>query len=56
MFNLFKKNPTKALEKQHEKLMAQAMALQRTGDLRAYAAKLEEAEKVMDRIVELQKK
>lgn len=53
MFGLFKKNPTKALEKQHQRLMEEAMAIQRSGDLKAYAAKIDEAEKVMDKIVAL---
>ncbi|TXF89074.1 Lacal_2735 family protein [Neolewinella aurantiaca] len=51
MFGLFKKNPIKALEKQHKNLMEEAMALQRSGDLKAYATKIAEAEKVMDKIV-----
>ena len=56
MFNLFKKNPTKDLEKKHKAIMQEAMALQRSGDLRAYAVKIEEAEKIMDQIVALNKK
>lgn len=55
MFNLFKKNPTKELEKQHKVLLEEAMALQRKGDLKGYAVKIDEAEKVMDKIVELTK-
>lgn len=56
MFGLFKKDPVKALEKEHEKLMAEAMRIQRSGDLKAYAAKITEAEALMDKIVELSKK
>ncbi len=56
MFGLFKKNPTKELEKQHKRLMEEAVAVQRSGDLRAYAEKISEAEKLMDKIVELNKK
>ncbi|WP_157501029.1 DUF6435 family protein [Lewinella sp. 4G2] len=56
MFNFFKKNPTKDLEKRHKVLMQEAMSLQRNGDLKGYAAKLDEAEKVMDKIVELSNK
>jgi hypothetical protein len=56
MFGLFKKNPTKELEKKHQRLMEEAMAIQRSGDLKAYAVKINEAEKVMDQIVELNKK
>ena len=51
MFGLFKKNPTKELEKKHQRLMEEAMTIQRSGDLKAYAAKIEEAEAVMDQIV-----
>lgn len=56
MFGLFKKDPVKALEKQHHRLMEEAMAIQRSGDLKAYAAKIAEAELVMDKIVELSRK
>ena len=56
MFGLFKKDPTKALEKEHKRLMEQAMHLQRSGDLKAYAAKIAEAEAVMDQIVALRNK
>ncbi len=56
MFGLFKKDPVKRLEKDHQRLMEEAMNLQRNGDLKGYAAKLAEAEKVMDQIVELTKK
>jgi hypothetical protein len=56
MFGLFKKNPSKELEKKHARLMEEAMTIQRSGDLKAYAVKIAEAEKVMDQIVELNKK
>jgi hypothetical protein len=56
MFNLFKKNPSKQLEAKHKKLLEEAMALQRKGDIKGFAAKSAEAEKVMDEIVALQKK
>ena len=55
MFGLFKKNPTKKLEQQHQKIMEEAMAFQRKGDLRTYSDKITEAEKLMDKIVELKK-
>ena len=55
MFGFFKKNPTKELEKQHKLLLEEAMALQRKGDLKGYAVKIGEAEKLMDKIVELSK-
>lgn len=50
MFGLFKKNPTKQLEQEYAKLMEEARDIQRSGDLRAYARKLEEAEEVMKKI------
>lgn len=50
MFGLFKKNPTKQLEQEYAKLMEEARDIQRSGDLRAYARKLEEAEEVMKNI------
>ncbi|MBC6996760.1 DUF6435 family protein [Neolewinella lacunae] len=55
MFGLFKKDPVKALEKEHKQLMEEAMAIQRSGDLKSYAAKIAAAEAVMDKIVALSK-
>ena len=56
MFGLFKKNPTKELEKKHQRLLEEAMSLQRNGDLKGYAIKIIEAEAVMDEILNLTKK
>ena len=56
MFGLFKKDPVKQLEKEYKRLLEEAMQLQRGGDIKGYAAKTAEAEKVMDKIVELQEK
>lgn len=50
MFNLFKKDPVKKLEKQYQKLMEEAMYIQRSGDIKAYSAKVAEAEEVMKKI------
>lgn len=50
MFGIFKKDPVKALEQEYRKLMEEAMNIQRTGDLRAYAAKIVEAEEVAKKI------
>lgn len=52
MFGLFKKDPVKELEKQYRQLMEEAMHIQRSGDLRAYAAKIVEAEEVAKKIEE----
>ncbi len=56
MFGLFgKKDPTKKLQKQYQKLMEEATELQRKGDIQAYAKKSEEAEKLMKEIEALRK-
>ena len=53
MFGLFKKDPIKQLEKQYQALMEEAMHIQRSGDLKAYARKIEAAEKVLAEIESL---
>ena len=50
MFGFLKKDPTKALRKDYSRLLSEAMALQRAGDIKGYAAKTAEAEALMDRI------
>lgn len=50
MFGLFKKDPTKKLEKKYLALMEEAMMIQRSGDIKAYSAKVAEAEEVMKEI------
>ena len=55
MFGLFKKDPVKKLERAYEKIMEEAMHIQRSGDLKAYAVKIEEAEKIQAEITKLMK-
>ena len=53
MFNIFKKDPAKKLEKQIEQLSEQAVHYQRNGKLREYAdlmAKIEELNKELEAI------
>lgn len=50
MFGLFNNDPNKKLKKQYEKLMAEAMLLQRKGDIKGYAKKMAEAETVNKQI------
>jgi hypothetical protein len=50
MFNFFKKNPAAQLEKKYEKLLEEAMQLQRKGDIKGYAVKSAEAEEVLKEI------
>lgn len=56
MFGLFKKDPVKKLEKQHKKLLEEAMQLQRGGDIKGYAKKMSEAEAIAQEIEQLQAK
>lgn len=51
----FKKDPVKKLKKQYAKMMEEARDIQRTGDLKLYAVKMEEAEKVAQQIDDLRK-
>jgi hypothetical protein len=53
MFGLFKKDPIKKLEREYEKIMEEAMHIQRSGDLKAYAVKIEQAEKIQKEIERL---
>jgi hypothetical protein len=50
MFGFFKKDPVAKLEKTYQAMMAEAVEIQRSGDLRAYAAHLEKANEVADKI------
>lgn len=50
MFGLFKKDPTKKLEKEYERLMERARDIQRSGDLKAYAVLIEESETILNKI------
>lgn len=46
MFQLFKANPEKKLQKAYEEKLTQAMQAQRNGDIRGYSVLQEEAEKL----------
>lgn len=46
MFPLFKKNPVQSLENKRKKLLEEAMHVQRSGDLRRYAVKMEAIDKL----------
>lgn len=41
MFSFLKSNPLKKLQLQHKRLLEEAMHIQRAGDLRLYALKME---------------
>jgi len=53
MFGLFKKDPRKKLQTQYEKLLHDAMVLQRNGDIKGYSMVTKEANEVYDQIVQL---
>ena len=53
MLSIFKKNPLTRLNKQYQKLMEEARDIQRSGDLKLYARKIEEAEAVAQQIESL---
>ena len=53
MFNFFKKDPIKKLEKRYLTMMEEARDLQRSGDLKAYAKKIAESEELQLKIEEL---
>jgi len=55
MFGLFKKDPTKGLEKKLKVLLKEAMETQRSGDLRKYAVQMSEIEELEKKIIELKK-
>jgi hypothetical protein len=46
MFNFLKSDPVKKLEKQRANLLEEAMKIQRSGDLKLYATKMEAIDKI----------
>ena len=56
MFGFLRKDPLSPLRKKYRKLMEEAMHIQRSGDLKLYAVKMQEAEQLAQEIELLQKK
>jgi hypothetical protein len=54
MFSFLKKNPIKSLEEKRKKLLEEAMHIQRSGDLKLYAVKMEAIDKLEKEIENLQ--
>ncbi len=50
MFNLFKANPLKKLQKQHESLLSEAFQAQRNGNIRLYSTLTAEAEALREKM------
>ncbi|MEP2774268.1 MAG: DUF6435 family protein [Fulvivirga sp.] len=46
MFSLFKSDPAKKIKKQRSKLLKDAVEVQRSGDLKAYARMMEQVDKL----------
>lgn len=55
MFGFKKKDPRAKLQKQYEALTAQAVELQRNGDIRGFAAKTAEAKVIEEQLDALEK-
>lgn len=53
MFAFLKKDPIKALETKRAKLLEEAMNIQRSGDLKLYAVKMEAIDKLETEIESL---
>ena len=54
MFSLFKSDPVKKLKKKKSQLLEEAMQVQRSGDLKLYAKKMEAIEELEREIQKLQ--
>ncbi|MFT6791897.1 MAG: putative transcriptional regulator [Cellvibrionaceae bacterium] len=54
MFGLFKSNPKDKLQKEYEKLLEEGMHLQRNGDIKGYSTITAEAEKLREKIEQLE--
>lgn len=54
MFSFLKKDPIKSLEEKRKKLLEEAMHIQRSGDLKLYASKMEVIDKLEKEIESLQ--
>jgi hypothetical protein len=56
MFSFLKSDPVKKLEARRKKLLEEAMHVQRSGDLKLYAVKMEAIDKLEKEIEALQSK
>jgi Family of unknown function (DUF6435) len=56
MFGFLQSDPIKKLEKQRTKMLAQAVELQRAGDLKKYAFHMEAIEHIERELAKLQSK
>ena len=54
MFSFLKKDPIKSLEEKRKKLLEEAMHIQRSGNLKLYAVKMEAIDKLEKELENLQ--
>ncbi len=54
MFSLFKSDPTKKLNKQHDIKLEQAMQAQRNGDIKKYSELTYEADQIHQKILAIE--
>lgn len=55
MFKFFEKDPIKKLDKEYARLLREATALQRSGDIKGFALKTAEANAINEKISALEK-
>jgi hypothetical protein len=55
MFSFLKKDPIKKLEAERKKLLEEAMHIQRSGNLKLYAVKMEAVDRLENEIESLRK-
>lgn len=53
MFGFFKKDPIAKLQKEYERLLEKARDTQRKGDIKGYAASMEKAEEILNKIEQM---
>ena len=56
MFSFLKKDPIQTLENKRKKLLEESMHVQRSGDLKLYAVKMEAIDQLEKEIEDLRKK
>jgi hypothetical protein len=56
MFGLFKKDPSKELQRQYAAKLEEARDAQRSGDIKGYARLMEESEEILKKIDKLREK
>ena len=53
VFRIFKKDPIKRLERKFQKIFSEAISLKKSGDIKGYRSKANEADRISEQIDEL---